>query len=314
MNLRAFLLLNGCLALTLAGCDTTVSKVDVTVQPTAAPVAATPVDAPVAAQAVAVAAAVADPPKPLTDEELAAGWISLFDGQTLFGWQAHSKADWQVKDGAIVVTSGEKGLLSTSVQFDNYVLKCDFRAAKDTNSGLFLRTAPVVGMDDIKTKCYALNIAPPENPFPTGSFVGRLKGKAVPERAGEWQSFEVTLDGGKAAVKLNGEEVLAYDDPAPSGRGYIGLQLNSGQVEFKNIKLKPLGLESIFNGKDLTGWKNHPESKSTFTVRDSGELHVTSTVCSNRTGSSATRSCGSSASAMPPASTAASSSAAFPAS
>lgn len=222
-------------------------------------------------------AKVTDPPKPLSAAELQGGWISLFDGQTLFGWKAHSKADWQVKDGAILVTGGERGLLCTTVSFDSYVLHCDFRAAKNTNSGLFLRTAPVVGMNDITTKCYELNIAPPDNPFPTGSYVGRLKGKAVPERDGQWQSFEATLDGAKSVVKLNGETVLEYTDPAPSGRGLIGLQLNSGQVEFKNIKLKPLGLAPLFNGKDLAGWKNHPDSKAKFTVNDKGEIHVTAT-------------------------------------
>ncbi len=222
-------------------------------------------------------AAGADGVATLSEAELAAGWISLFDGQTLFGWKPHSKADWAVKDGAIRVTGGERGLLCTSVQFDDYVLKADFRAAQGTNSGIFLRTAPVVGMDDVRTKCYELNIAPPDNPFPTGSFVGRQKAKEVPERAGEWQSFEATIDKGKCSVKLNGETVLEYTDPAPIGRGYIGLQFNAGEVEFKNVKLKPLGLEPLFNGKDLTGWKNHPDSKSTFTVTEHGEIHVTST-------------------------------------
>jgi hypothetical protein len=222
-------------------------------------------------------AKIAEPNKPLTDEELADGWISLFDGQSLFGWRAHSKADWEVKDGAIRVSAGEKGLLCTTVPFDNYLLKADFKAAQGTNSGIFLRTAAVVGMDDIKTKCYELNIAPPDNPFPTGSFVGRQKAKDVPERADEWQTFEVSLESGNATVKLNGEEVLSYTDPAPIGRGLIGLQLNSGAVEFKNIKLKPLGLESLFNGQDLTGWKDHPDSKSKFVVKENGELNVTST-------------------------------------
>ena len=50
----------------------------------------------------------------------------------------------------------------------------------------------------------------------------------------------MTLDGAKATVKLNGETVLEYTDPKPSGRGFIGLQLNEGKCEFKNIKLKPL--------------------------------------------------------------------------
>src|SRR4051812_19475330 len=184
--------------------------------------------APAAGQASKAAAKVSEAPKLLTDTELADGWIALFDGETLFGWKAHSKADWQVKDGAIVVTSGEKGLLCTTVEFDNYVLKADFRAAKNTNSGFFLRTPAGVGMNDITTKCYELNIAPPDNPSPTGSFVGRQKGKPVPERADDWQSYEVTLYGAKATVKLNGEMVLEYIDPKPSGRGFIGLQLNEG--------------------------------------------------------------------------------------
>ena len=35
---------------------------------------------------------------------------------------------------------------------------------------------------------------------------------------------------------------LDNTDPRPVGRGRIGLQLNSGPVEFRNIKLKPLSV------------------------------------------------------------------------
>ena len=274
------------LLLIACGCEATVTSVDEQ-EPAASkpaaedysqPIGIEPVGSEIVAEGVPPAKVpVTESPQVLTPEELAEGWIALFDGETLFGWKAHSKADWEVKDGAIRVTEGEKGLLCTTTPFDNYVLKVDFRAAKGTNSGVFLRTAPVVGPDDVTTKCYELNIAPQDNPFPTGSFVGRQKAKEVPEQADEWQTFEVTLDGGKAAVKLNGEEILTYGDPAPIGRGFIGLQLNSGAVEFKNIKLQPLGVTPIFNGKDLAGWKDHPDSKSTFKVTEAGELNVTST-------------------------------------
>lgn len=214
---------------------------------------------------------------PLTRDEAMQGWIALFDGQTLFGWKAYSQADWRVEDGAIVVSSGERGLLCTSVAFDDYVLKAQFRAAKGTNSGIFLRTPPVVGMNDITVRCYELNIAPPDNPFPTGSFVSRQKAKPVPERADEWQSLEVTLDGPRATVVLNGEVVLEYTDPHPTGRGRIGLQFNSGRVEFRDLKIRPLNLQPLFNGKDLAGWSQPPGSQSHFTVNDQGELRVTST-------------------------------------
>ncbi len=226
-----------------------------------------------AVKPVAKSANASDAPQVLTAEELSEGWIALFDGATLFGWQPHSQADWKVEDGAITVTSGEKGLICTSVRFADYVLKADFQAAKGTNSGIFLRTAPIVGKDDITTKCYELNIASSDNPFPTGSLVGRQKAKEVPE-SDQWQSFEVTVDGGKVTVTLNGEEVLAYEDPQPISRGHIGLQLNEGRVAFKNIKLKPLNLEPMFDGKTLAGWKDHPQSKSKFTVTEAGEINV----------------------------------------
>jgi Domain of Unknown Function (DUF1080) len=226
-----------------------------------------------AAKGTSKAVSFKDPSILLTKEELAAGWISLFDGQTLFGWKAHSEADWKVDDGVIVVTSGKPGLLCTTVPFDNYVLKADFRAAKGTNSGIFLRTAQVPAMQDITTKCYELNIAPPDNPFPTGSLVGRKKYGEAGE-TDTWRTLEATVDGPKVVIKLDGQEILSYEDPKPAPRGYIGLQLNSGKCEFKNIKLQPLGLKSIFNGKDLTGWKMPAGSLSKFTVTKDGELNV----------------------------------------
>ena len=75
-------------------------------------------------------------------------------------------------------------------------------------------------------------------------------------------------------VKLDGQQVLDYTDPKPLRRGHIGLQFNSGQVAFRNIRLKPLGMTSLFNGRDLTGWKTYPQMPSKFTVTDAGELNV----------------------------------------
>ena len=63
--------------------------------------------------------------------------------------------------------------------------------------------------------------------------------------------------------------------PNPFRRGFIGLQRNKGPAEFRNIKLRPLGLKSIFNGKDLTGWKPPDGNKSVFAVTPEGSLHLT---------------------------------------
>ena len=211
-------------------------------------------------------------PATLTPEELADGWILLFDGETTFGWETTSDANWKVADGVVSASSGQAGFLSTTSEFADYVLKVDFRAPAQTNSGVFLRT-PLKPTDPAKD-CYELNIATPEvSPFPTGSFVNRQKTSDF-QPSTAWQSYEVTAVGGHFIVKLDGRTVLDYTDPAPVRRGRIALQFRSGPVEFRNVKLKPLGTVSIFNGRDLTGWQVFPDRKSVFTVTPEGWLNV----------------------------------------
>lgn len=213
------------------------------------------------------------PQNTLSPEELAEGWISLFDGETLFGWKANNKADWRVTDGAIAVAEGEQGLLNTTSEFADYQLKLEFRADKGTNSGVFLRTPEKP--TDPAADCYELNIAADDNPFPTGSFVKRQKSDGG-HTTGQWQLYDITAEGGHFTVRLDGKLVLDYTDPEPPRRGFIGLQLNQGRVEFRNIRLRPLGLKDIFNGRDLAGWKVFAgeRNKSKFTVTPAGELNV----------------------------------------
>ncbi len=214
----------------------------------------------------------AQEPNTLTPEELDDGWILLFDGQTDYGWQATSKAEWKVADGVISVSTGEKGLLATTSQFGDFVLKVDFRCPKGTNSGIFLRTP--LEPKDPASDCYELNIADESvSPFFTGSFVGREKASPT-TTTDQWRSFTVKADGGHFTVMLDGQRVLDYVDAKPLGRGHIGLQFNQGQVEFRNVKLKPLALESIFNGRDLSGWKVFEGKNSVFSVTPEGELNV----------------------------------------
>jgi hypothetical protein len=214
----------------------------------------------------------ADGPNVLSADELNDGWILLFDGETTFGWKAISDANWKVADGVISVDTGAKGLLNTTSQFGDFILKVDFRAPAATNSGVFLRTA--AEPKDPAVDCYELNIAAPDvSPFYTGSFVGREKAAATSESS-DWRTFTVKAVGGHFQVDLDGVRVLDYLDDKPLGRGYLGLQFNSGKVEFRNVKLKPLSLESIFNGKDLTGWKEYPGKKSKFSVTSEGALNV----------------------------------------
>lgn len=208
-------------------------------------------------------------PQKLLDE----GWIQLFDGETLYGWQPVGDAKWKVVDGT-VATDGEKpGWLMTTTEWGDFVLHAEFKAPASTNSGIFLRTA--LEPTDPTRDCYELNIAPADNPFPSGSLVGRVKADTPSEESGgDWHSFDVTAHGGTLAVHLAGKLVAKYTDSSPLRRGRIGLQSKEGPVAFRNIRLRPLGLKSLFNGKDLAGWSLAGAEQSEFSVTEKGEMQL----------------------------------------
>ncbi len=222
---------------------------------------------------LASTSSLASEPNQLSAQELADGWILLFDGETRFGWQANSQADWKVVDGALTVSSGEPGLLHTTTQFGDFELQADFRAQAETNSGIFLRTLAVPTNPAVD--CYELNIAPAANPYPTGSLVARQKSNvASPATDDTWHTLFVKTEQGHIVVTLDGQPVLDYTDPKPLGRGLIGLQLNRGAISFRNIKLRPLGTQALFNGQDLSGWRDERAEQSVFTVADDGTLNM----------------------------------------
>lgn len=211
---------------------------------------------------------------PLTAEQQAEGWISLFDGQSLFGWEStDDQVNWRVSEGAIVADSGPAGFLMTTLPFADYELVCEYRSQSETNSGIFLRAEFPPG--DITNACYEVNIAESHpDGFTTGSLVNRKNLDSPVEHQDGWNELRIKLIGSAAEILHNGELILHYSaEGSVASVGRIGLQKNAGKIEFRKIILKPLSLQSLFNGQDLTGWREVPGSKSVFTVQD-GEIHV----------------------------------------
>lgn len=249
-------------------------------QPPAASVAAAeaPSSAPPAADRSSGGATTQEPPpayfNPLTSEQIADGWLSLFDGHTLFGWVANKpEVNWSVKDGVITADSGPIGLLNTYVPFADFELACEFEMEADGNSGVFLRT--LADPSDVKKDCYELNIADAHpDGFTTGAIVGHAKTAAPIKGSGGWKKLHLRVEGNHFVVTLDGEQVLDYTDETKArSSGLIGLQKNKGKVAFRNIVLKPLSLTDLFNGADTAGWRVVPGSKSEFAVED-GTIHL----------------------------------------
>ncbi len=213
-------------------------------------------------------AASAVPNSGLSPSELTAGWIRLFDGSTLYGWRANSDMNWTVRDGVIRADRGTPGLLVTSFQLADYELRCDYRLAPGGNSGIFLRT-PFAPKDPTKD-CYELNMCDSHPAYPTGSIVGRKRAVGVFRGEGEWMTFKVRVEGNRITARLNDRPVVDFTDTLSTRRrsGHIGLQMNGGAVEFRNVLLRPLSMHSLFNGRDLTGWHAVPGAVTRFDVVD----------------------------------------------
>jgi len=209
----------------------------------------------------------------LTAEEIQEGWISLFDGVSLFGWQQPEANNWRVEHHCLVADDGDPGLLTTPFQFDDFEFRCDFHLEAGGNSGVFLRTAANAG--NPATDTYELNICDSHDSFPTGSLVARHKAKSVPAVEGDWHTFRLSCDGPKIKVWLDGTEIVNFTDETNHARtsGFIGLQMNGGRIAFRNVFLKPLNSQELFDGSSLSGWSVVDGSKSQFTVTDNN-IHV----------------------------------------
>jgi 3-keto-disaccharide hydrolase len=167
------------------------------------------------------------------------GWVSLFDGKTLKGWQVHTGGDWKVKNGAIACPGTSAGWLGTLSPSNDYVLKLQFRGASTVNSGVFIR-AQKEGLPWVSG--YECQIWPNmPTGFNTGSLVGSVK--ALPARIipNHWNRYEITADGDHFVVVLNGKTLLdAHNSKHLAGK-VIGLQCNKNNgIEFRDIMLKPL--------------------------------------------------------------------------
>jgi len=201
-------------------------------------------------------------------EKLEEGWVRLFDGHTLAGWSIVGQADWQCRDGALRVTRGERSFLCTCFEIADCELSIEFRAGPTTNSGIFLRTTPQP--NDAAVDCLELNIAPPDNPYPTASMV--LRQRVEPETLGDfdptqWHTYLVRLEGENVTVTLDGKIVLEMLDDTSNYRGHISLQHNEGVVEFRNIMLRPLASREFKVGSDWgEDWVIGEKDPGTLTV------------------------------------------------
>lgn len=204
------------------------------------------------------------PQNTLTPEEAASGWILLFDGQTTYGWQAEdaqNQKDWYAQDGYLTCNTkaGFNHIKHQSV-FADFHLKLEFWVNKKGNSGVFFRGA--LGKDRFvgknllggnKVSGYEAQVDDNDARgllYQTGGLYDVAPAAKLIRGEEEWRSYDIIAEGDHIITKINGQTMVDTQKSMFS-IGHIGLQHhNPGSIiRYRNIKLKPLGEKSLFNGK-----------------------------------------------------------------
>lgn len=166
--------------------------------------------------------------------------IDLLD-EDLAQWQLPENNEFVMVDG-ILTNRKSGGNLITKQKFNDFKIHLEFRYPEGSNSGLYLRGR------------YEVQIEDSYNMYPESHHIGGIYGFINPtvnaaKKAGEWQTYDITLTGRMVTVILNGIEVICNRpipgitggaiDSKEGEPGPIMLQGDHGPIEFRNITITP---------------------------------------------------------------------------
>lgn len=172
--------------------------------------------------------------------------VAIFNGKNLDGWETISREDRTEKESQWIVENGimrspKSGAnIKTSKTFDDFKLHVEFRVPVGSNSGVYLRGRYEVQITDGYGQEPSL--------IDLGSVYGFVKPLEMPaKKAGEWQSYDISLVGRVVTVMLNGKTTIYKNEiPGITGgaidsneaeAGPIMFQGDHGPIEFRNITI-----------------------------------------------------------------------------
>ena len=194
------------------------------------------------------------------------GFADLFNGKDLTGWIG-SVNGYGAEDGKIICKRRGGGNLYAAKQYDNFVLRFEFKLPPGANNGVGLRVPydPVNAPRKFHDAAYhGMEIQLLEN---TARGYANLKDyqyhgsiydlvpavRGYQKAPGTWNYEEITANGDHVVVKLNGKTIVDANLktgtpkkkwPRHPGlfrkRGYIGFLGHGARIEFRNIRIKEL--------------------------------------------------------------------------
>lgn len=188
----------------------------------------------------------------------ASEWRPIFNGKDLDGWKHVGPGRFVIENGALRTEGGMGLLWYTREKFGDTTIRVVYRtqAQGGGNAGVFIRipTEPDEPWMPVN-KGYEVQIDDSADEFHcTGVLYSLTKVKAKPQLR-EWNTMEITLDGDRTVVAVNGVTVTDFreGDPVPARTqpyepergprpisGYIGLQNHDDKdvVWFKEVSVR----------------------------------------------------------------------------
>jgi len=201
------------------------------------------------------------------------GWVELFNGKTLDGWEQHSgKAKYRVEDGCIVgrtVAGTGNSFLCTKHKFGDFIFEFEFKVAENMNSGVQFRSevfnqekkvtidgkVKIIPADRIHG--YQYEIDPSSRAYTAGVYdearrgwLCKLDNNEAARKAfkqGEWNTGRIECRGDSIKTWINGVPAANFKDSMTLS-GVFGLQVHAigkngvpgSEVRWRNLRVKEL--------------------------------------------------------------------------
>jgi ketosteroid isomerase-like protein len=187
-------------------------------------------------------------------------WEPLFNGRDLTGWEQAGPGKFVLEDGTLKTQGGMGLLWFTPRKIGNSTIRVVYKTStREANSGVFIRipdrpTEPWMPVN----RGYEVQIDDAvDDSHVTGVLYSQTRAIARPGKPREWNEMEITLDGPRTVVFVNGTKVTDFTEGQPvppkvqasepdrgprPAAGYIGLQNHSDKdvVWFKEVSVRPL--------------------------------------------------------------------------
>lgn len=202
------------------------------------------------------------------------GYRPLFDGTqaSLDGWRQAGPGSFTLSDDGTLTSTGGMGMLwYAGSGFGSYSLKLDWKMAGDDNSGVFVGFPPSDDPWSAVNNGYEIQIDATDAPDRTTGAVYGFQSADIRKRdralnpPGEWNTYEIRVEGERLRVYLNGVKINDFTntDPARSlTDGHIGIQNHGAddEVSFRNVRIKELPAKSATSATSVTSAKSATSS------------------------------------------------------